>query len=238
MNRILERYFKEHALPAGAEPAAAEKLESYMDSVLKYNESVNLTAITDRDEFVVKNLIDSLDIVHDQRYQKSTSVIDIGTGAGLPGIPLAVFSPEKQFVLMDSLAKRVKIVEKIAAELGLENVTAVHGRAEDLAREDAYRESFDLCVSRAVSRLSILAEYCLPFVRKGGWFVSYKGKKYSEEVQEAGTALKTLGGRLDSAEENVMKEYGLSHVLLYIFKYKSTPADYPRRAGIPQKKPL
>ncbi len=238
MNKRLEHYITEHGRLVGLDGQAAEKLEHYMELVLKYNESVNLTAITDRDEFVVKHLIDSLDLIHDQRYRKAASVMDVGTGAGLPGIPLAIASPDKEFVLMDSLAKRVKIVGEIAAELGLDNVTAIHGRAEELARDAAYREQFDLCVSRAVSGLSVLAEYCLPFVRKGGWFVSYKGKNYAEEVDSASGALKKLGGRLDAVEENILQEYGLSHALLYIFKYKSTPDAYPRRAGIPQKKPL
>lgn len=238
MNKILERYFADHAATLKIDGSAAEKYEHYMELVLEYNKRVNLTAITDQDEFAVKNIIDSLDVFGDERYQKSRTVIDVGTGAGLPGIPLALASPDKEFVLMDSLSKRVKIVETIARELGLSNVTAVHSRAEDLAGKPQYREHFDLCVSRAVSRLNILSEYCLPFVRKGGWFVSYKGKNYSEEVTDAANALKKLGGRLDAVEERNMKEYGLSHVLLYIFKYKSTPNEYPRRAGIPQKKPL
>ena len=238
MNRILEAYFMDHAASFRAGEPALEKYEKYMNLVLEYNQHVNLTAITDRDEFAVKNIIDSLDAVADERYQKAKRIIDVGTGAGLPGIPLAISSPDKQFVLMDSLAKRVKIVREIAEILDLPNVSVMHGRAEDLAREPEYRESFDMCVSRAVSRLNVLAEYCLPFVRKGGWFVSYKGKNYSEETQEAAGALKKLGGRLDAVEEKTMNEYGLSHVLLYIFKYKSTPDAYPRRAGTPQKKPL
>ena len=238
MNKKLEHYFADHSKAMSISEQTIEKYERYMDLVLEYNQHINLTAITDRDEFAVKNIIDSLDVFGDERYQKARTVIDVGTGAGLPGIPLALASPEKQFVLMDSLSKRIKIVETIARELELTNVTAVHSRAEDLAGDSQYREHFDLCVSRAVSRLNILSEYCLPFVRKGGWFVSYKGKNYSEEVEDATSALKKLGGRLDAVEERNMKEYGLSHVLLYIFKYKSTPKEYPRRAGIPQKKPL
>lgn len=238
MNSILERFFSEHSALTGDVQLAAEKLERYMELVLEYNQHVNLTAITDRDEFIVKNIIDSLDAAGDSRYRKAASVIDVGTGAGLPGIPLAILSPDKEFVLMDSLAKRIRIVNDIAQELDLPNVTGVHGRAEDLARESAYREHFDICVSRAVSRLNVLAEYCLPFIRKGGCLVSYKGKNYQEELDDAEQALKKLGGRLDTVEKNVMEEYGLSHVLLYIFKYKSTPKEYPRRAGTPQKKPL
>ena len=237
-NKLLEKYFSDHAAALRIDEATAEKYETFMERVLEYNQRVNLTAITDRDEFAVKNIIDSLDAAGEERYQKAETVIDVGTGAGLPGIPLALASPEKTFVLADSLAKRVNIVQEIAWELGLTNVKAVHGRAEDLAGQPQYREQFDFCVSRAVSRLNVLSEYCLPFVRKGGWFVSYKGRQYAEEVKDAEKALKTLGGRLDAVEEKSMKEYGLSHVLLYIFKYKSTPPEFPRRAGLPQKKPL
>ena len=238
MNNILESFFAEQGSRRRISPETAAKYDHYMELVLEYNEHVNLTAVREKDEFAVKNIIDSLDVLGDSRYEKAKKVIDVGTGAGLPGIPLALASPDKEFLLIDSLAKRVKIVGGIAGELGLDNVTVVHGRAEDLAREKQYRESFDICVSRAVSRLNVLAEYCLPFIRKGGYFVSYKGKNYPEEADEAAAALKKLGGRLEAVEAAGMEKYGLSHVLLYIFKYKSTPAEYPRRAGIPQKKPL
>ncbi len=215
-----------------------EKLEKYMDMVLTRNMSVNLTAITDPEEFEIKNIIDSLSCIGSSEYASGRTVIDIGTGAGLPGIPLAVMSPDKEFLLMDSLAKRIRIVQEIADELNLTNVKTVHGRAEDLARDAGYREKFDICVSRAVSRLPVLCEYCLPFVRKGGVFISYKGSSYIEEIRESSNALGILGGKLIRTDEECMKEFGLSHPLIYIAKKKNTPDIYPRKAGTPQKKPL
>ena len=233
MNEILEKYLKS----AGLE-RSAEKLEKYMDLVLAYNEHVNLTAIREKDEFVVKNIIDSLCVISDKRYENARKIIDVGTGAGLPGIPLAIASPDKEFVLMDSLAKRVKIIDDIVDELCISNVKAVHYRAEDMAHEIEYREKFDICVSRAVSHLSVLTEYCLPFVRKGGYFVSYKGSEFEEEADSAANALKILGGKIESAERGLMSSYGLSHTLIFIKKVKQTPAKYPRKAGTPRRNPL
>lgn len=238
MNEILKKYADENPRLFGGSADGPDKLQKYMELVLEYNKSINLTAIKDEDEFVIKNIVDSLAAVGSDQYRRSHRVIDIGTGAGLPGIPLAVLSPDKEFVLMDSLAKRVNIVDEMARALGLANVTAVHARAEDLARDGQHREKYDLCVSRAVSRLSVLSEYCLPFVKKGGYMLSYKGKNYADELEDAAAALRKLGGRVELTDAEAMKKYGLSHALVYILKYKTTPDKYPRRAGIPSKKPL
>jgi 16S rRNA (guanine527-N7)-methyltransferase len=233
MNEILDKY-----LSSAGISGAAGKLEKHMDLVLEYNENVNLTAIRDRDDFAVKNIIDSLCIFADERYRRAEKIIDVGTGAGFPGIPLAIVSPDKEFVLMDSLGKRVKIIGEMAEKLGLENVKAVHSRAEDLAHDSEYRGKFDMCLSRAVSQLDVLAEYCLPFVKQGGYFVSYKGSGFAEEAHDAANALKILGGTIESAETDLMKEYGLAHVLLFIKKTGRTPAKYPRKAGTPKRNPL
>ena len=155
--------------------AKTDTLKQYMEAVLQWNEKVNLTAITDREEFVQKHLVDSLLCAETLEFTESSSICDVGTGGGFPGVPLAVCYTEKEFVLMDSLAKRIKIVQHICDELGIKNVRAVHGRAEDLAREADYREAFDLCVSRAVANMRVLSEYCIPFVRVGGTFIAYKG---------------------------------------------------------------
>ena len=141
------------------------RFEKYMQLILEWNEKVNLTAITERDEFIKKHFVDSLCCLPLEEYKQSEIVIDVGTGAGFPGMPLAIVSPDKKFLLVDSLNKRIKILNEIIDELGLKNVEAVHGRAEELARNKLYREQFDICVSRAVSRLSVLSEYCLPFVK-------------------------------------------------------------------------
>lgn len=212
--------------------------ELYMKRVLEWNEHVNLTAIRQSDEFVEKHFIDSLCCISDDRWKSAKTVVDVGTGAGFPGIPLAIVSPEKEFLLVDSLNKRIKIITEIIGELGLENVTAVHGRAEELARMKQYRQKFDVCVSRAVSRLSVLSEYCLPFIRRDGWLIAYKGPEAEREVKDAARALKILGGSVEDIEETHMEKYGLFHKIVYINKIKDTPASYPRKAGTPERQPL
>ena len=212
----------------------AETLKRYMDGVLQWNEKVNLTAITDQDEFVQKHLIDSLLCAETLAFTESSSICDVGTGGGFPGVPLAVCYPDKEFVLMDSLAKRVKIVQQLCDELGIGNITTVHGRAEDLARQEAYRGRFDLCVSRAVANMRVLSEYCMPFVRAGGHFIAYKGSDCESEIDDAQKAIRLLGG--DAPEITPLPHLG--HSLVIIRKSQPTPAAYPRKAGTPAKKPL
>ena len=212
----------------------AETLERYMEGVLQWNEKVNLTAITDRDEFVQKHLIDSLLCAETLAFTDSSSICDVGTGGGFPGVPLAVCYPEKDFVLMDSLGKRVRIVQELCDDLGIENVTTVHGRAEDLARLEAYRDNFDLCLSRAVANMRVLCEYCLPFVNVGGSFIAYKGIDCESEIGDAQEAVRLLGG--ESPQITPLPHLG--HSLVVIRKTKPTPAAYPRKAGVPSKKPL
>ena len=217
---------------------ALDKFERYMQLILEWNEKVNLTAITERDEFIKKHFIDSLCCLPHEEYKEAETVIDVGTGAGFPGMPLAIVSPDKKFLLIDSLNKRIKILNEIIAELGLKNVEAVHGRAEELARNKLYREQFDICVSRAVSRLSVLSEYCLPFVRKGGWLAAYKGPDAEREIEDARSALGKLGGKVMEVKDTDMSQFGISHRIVYIQKTMNTPKVYPRKAGTPEKKPL
>ena len=214
--------------------AKANLLEQYMEGVLAWNEKVNLTAITDRDEFMQKHLIDSLLCAETLGFTEASSICDVGTGGGFPGVPLAVCYPEKAFVLMDSLGKRVRIVQQLCDELGIRNVTAVHGRAEDLARQSDYRDRFDLCVSRAVANMRVLCEYCMPFVRPGGHFIAYKGPDCESEINDARNAVKALGG--DPPEIRPLPH--LDHSLVIIRKAKPTPDAYPRKAGVPSRKPL
>lgn len=224
----------------GIEPSheMMEKFELYMERVLEWNERVNLTAIRDRDAFVEKHFIDSVCCVSDSRWSEAASVIDVGTGAGFPGLPLAIVSPEKEFLLIDSLNKRIRILDGIIAELGLKNVSALHGRAEELARQKKYREKFDVCVSRAVSHLSVLAEYCLPFIREGGRLIAYKGPDADAEVGDAASALSVLGGSVEEISATCMENYGVNHRIVFIRKVKKTPASYPRKAGTPERSPL
>lgn len=214
------------------------RFERYMQLILEWNEKVNLTAITERDEFVKKHFIDSLCCIPHEEYKEAETVIDVGTGAGFPGMPLAIVSPDKKFLLIDSLNKRIKILNEIIDELGLKNVEAVHGRAEELARNKLYREQFDICVSRAVSRLSVLSEYCLPFVKKGGWLAAYKGPDADREIEDAHSALGKLGGKVIEMKNTEMTQFGISHRIVYIQKTMNTPKVYPRKAGTPEKKPL
>ena len=211
-----------------------ETLERYMEEVLKWNEKVNLTAITDREEFIQKHFVDSLLCAETLEFTASSSINDVGTGGGFPGVPLAVCYPDKDFVLMDSLAKRIRIVQQICDELGIKNVRAVHGRAEDLARLDEYRDGFDLCVSRAVANMRVLCEYCMPFVKDGGYFIAYKSADCESEINDARNAVRLLGGE----DPEIRQLPHLGHSLVVIKKNGLTPDAYPRKAGTPSKNPL
>lgn len=210
----------------------------YYECLVEKNKVMNLTAITEYEEVVLKHFIDSLSIVKAIDMKKCKKVIDIGTGAGFPGIPLKIAFPELELVLLDSLNKRVLFLKETIDKLGLTGITAVHARAEDAARKETYRESFDLCVSRAVANLSSLSEYCLPFVAKGGLFVSYKASDVEEEVKEVKHALYLLGGKMKEKIEFVLPSSDIGRSFIIIEKVKTTPLKYPRKAGLPSKEPL
>lgn len=210
----------------------------YMERILEWNKMVNITSITDPEQFVEKHYLDSLLSVTCSEFKRAKRVIDIGTGGGFPGIPLALAAPDKEFLLIDSLNKRIKIINEICAEIGISNVTAIHGRAEELAKNKQYREQFDLCVSRAVANLATLAEYCIPFICKGGWFLAYKGPDTEKELAEAEKALKILGGHIQREEKASLDGFTLQHKIIFIEKTRKTPTKYPRKAGTPSKEPL
>ena len=228
--------------------AQAGQLVRYSELLTDWNTRMNLTAITDFDEIVVKHFADSLlplaDVSRETSAEASPAfpagarVIDVGTGAGFPGIPLAVARPDLSVTLLDSLQKRVGFLGEVIRELGLSGCTALHARAEDAARDAAHREAYDLCVSRAVADLPVLAEYCLPFVKRGGLFVAYKARNAAEELSRAETALKKLGGRAEQTLEVPLPGSDAQRTLIYIRKTASTPKAYPRRAGTPAKAPL
>ena len=218
--------------------AALERLLRYRDLVLEWNEKVNMTTITNPEEFLKKHFIDSLTCAESQEYQSAGRVLDLGTGAGFPGIPLAVISPEKEFLLLDSLNKRVRIVDELARSIGLENVKLIHGRAEDLARDPSLREQFDLCVSRAVANLSTLLELSLPFVKTGGAFTAYKGPDSGDEIKAAEPAAYRLGAQLSRIEHPAPPGFDSGHTLVHYAKKRKTPAAYPRKAGTPSREPL
>ena len=219
------------------EKQKAETLFKYMDLVLQRNREVNLTAITDREEFLKKHYVDSLAAARLDEFRNGRTVIDLGTGAGFPGVPLAVCFPEKQFLLADSLNKRIEIIREFCDELEINNVTAIHGRAEELGRQKDLREHFDICVSRAVADLSVLAEYCLPFVKVQGHFISYKGPDCDQEVSDAEFAIRKLGGEVEKIVK-VGEDTDTGHNLVLIRKKEPTQSAYPRRPGKPAKSPL
>ena len=219
--------------------ASAEQIElmtRYMEMILDRNQHINLTAIKDPDEFLLRHYVDSAAVMNIPEYQEASSVLDLGTGAGFPGVPLAILSPDKEFVLLDSLRKRLNVIEEFCGELGIHNVKVLHARAEDAGRDKKIREKMDLCVSRAVADLSVLSEYCLPVVRKGGAFIAYKGSDVESEAREAQKAIRVLGGKLDRIKK--VSVQGMEHSLLVIHKNSKTPAQYPRKAGTPAKSPI
>ena len=232
----LEKALRE--LHIAYEPQMLTQFASYMDGVLDWNDKVNLTRITEHGEFIVKHFIDSVICSGFEEFRQAETVVDVGTGGGFPGVPLAILSPEKKYTLIDSLQKRLKIIDMLCAEAGIQNVTTLHGRAEDLAADPKYRQQFDLCVSRAVANTAVLAEYCLPFIKVGGWLLAYKGPDAETEAKEAEKAIRILGGDLTAIRSCDLAEYGLDHNILIIQKIKDTPRKYPRKAGTPSKEPL
>ena len=214
------------------------QFQKFYDLVIDWNTKINLTAITDEKEFAIKHVMDSLTLWDEKKFAGVKKILDVGTGAGFPAIPLKIFKPNVEIFLLDSLAKRVEFLKKVATELNLENVTCIHGRAEDLARQNNFRESFDLVTARAVARLNIISEYCLPFVKIGGTFAALKGKQFLEEVAEAENAVKILGGGKIICAEKILPEIPDVRAVIYIDKKFSTPKKFPRKAGTPSKNPL
>lgn len=236
-NRQTELLIKELEEKYGEERTSM--LVEYMDMILEKNQHINLTAVRDRDEALQKHIADSLSCDFMEEYEAAENVIDIGTGAGFPGVPLAIVSPDKKFTLVDSLNKRLRIIDELTGELGIKNVTTVHGRAEDVGNSKEHREQYDICVSRAVASLDVLCEWCLPLVKKGGYFIAYKGENVSRETEDAANAIRLLGGKITEIRKVQTEEESISgHVLVIIKKVKNTPSKYPRQAGQARKNPL
>lgn len=209
---------------------------TYYEMLVEKNKVMNLTAITEFDEVVEKHFLDSLSLVKAYDLTQPVRILDLGTGAGFPGIPLKIAFPELEIVLADSLNKRILFLDEVIAELGLQKITTVHARAEELARNKEYRESFDLVVSRAVANLASLSEYCVPFVKLGGKFISYKSGEIDEELVNAKRAIFLLGGKTEEVVKFDLYDQKRSFVL--IKKEKGIPKTYPRKAGTPTKSPL
>lgn len=215
-----------------------QQFERYYELLVEWNKVMNLTGITEYEEVNEKHFVDSLSIVKALDISKVQAVIDIGTGAGFPGIPLKIAFPHLKITLLDSLNKRIKFLDTVITELGLENIETIHGRAEDFAKKEEYREQYDLCVSRAVANLSTLSEYCLPFVSVGGMFVPYKSGEIDQEVNEAGTAIKVLGGKKKEVVKFQLPDSDISRSFVLISKVKNTGKKFPRKAGMAAKEPI
>ena len=215
-----------------------EQFQIFYDYMIEMNQVMNLTSITEEDEVILKHFYDSMSVVKYYDFESGEHVIDVGTGAGFPGIPLAILLPKIQFTLMDSLNKRITFLKNVVEKCGLKNVECIHSRAEELAKDEEYREKYDICVSRAVANLSVLLEYCIPFIKKGGNFISYKSISSEEELTDSKNAQNKLCCKLENNISFELPDTDNKRNFLIFEKFDHTASKYPRNNGIPRKKPL
>lgn len=215
-----------------------EQFFLYYEMLIEWNKVMNLTAITDMKDVVFKHFVDSASLVKAVNVSRETSLIDVGTGAGFPGIPLKILFPEWNVTLLDSLNKRVRFLNEVIEKIGLRGIDTIHGRAEDIGRDPNYRENYDLCVSRAVANLATLSEYCMPFVKVEGSFISYKSGTIQDELKQAERAVCLLGGKIEKVIKFRIREIDAERSLVRIAKKEKTSVKYPRKAGVPGKEPL
>lgn len=233
----MKEYFKQLAKKIHVE-LTDDKIESffkYMYLLKEWNEKINLTSIIEEKDIILKHFIDSLTIL--KYLPEETSIIDVGTGAGFPGIPVKIANPKIKLTLLDSLQKRVNFLTEVCTKINLEDTNVIHGRAEDEGKNVEYREKFDFVTARAVASLDILAEYCLPFVKVGGYFICMKGNNV-DEIETSKVAIEKLGGKIEKIDTFKLPEGDIERNLILIKKIKKTPNEFPRKAGLPQKKPI
>ena len=236
MNQLLEIKLKE--LNIQINEIQKKQFDTFYSMLVEWNKVMNLTGITEYEAVIEKHFVDSLSIVNIFDLSEINTVIDVGTGAGFPGIPLKIAFPHLKITLLDSLNKRINFLDSVIDELKLDGIYTIHGRAEDFAKKDDYRERYDLCVSRAVANLSTLSEYCLPYIRVGGMFISYKSGEVDDEVLESKKAISILGGKLDNVVKFQLPGTDINRSFIKIEKIKNTGKKYPRKAGLPSKEPL
>ena len=236
MSQIFES--KLHELGIILTDEQKKQFDKFYELLVEWNKVMNLTGITDYEEVNEKHFVDSLSIVKAINLANIETVIDVGTGAGFPGIPLKIAFPHLKVVLLDSLNKRINFLNEVITVLGLTNIKTIHGRAEDYAKQTEYREKFDLCVSRAVANLSTLSEYCLPYVDIDGMFIPYKSGEIDEEVEKSKKAVQILGGKLENVVKFQLPGTEIGRSFVKIKKVKNTTKKYPRKAGLPAKEPL
>lgn len=236
MNNVLTEKVKE--LPIVLNDKQIQQFEQYYNILVEWNKVMNLTAITEYEEVVEKHFLDSLTIVNAIHVEKIETLIDVGTGAGFPGIPLKIAFPHLKVTLLDSLNKRIKFLNEVIDLLELNDIKAIHGRAEDYAKQAEYREQYDICVSRAVANLATLSEYCLPYVKVDGLFVPYKSGEIDEELKSSEKAVSILGGKVEEVVKFQLPGTDIGRSFVKIHKIKETKKKYPRKAGMPTKEPL